>query len=258
MAYLFLDDSKHHGYGLSVAAFVICDADPSSQVDDLFRSHGFDPAVFEFKSSANMAGNDDLQNLRAALKWYIASKCKIALCVVGNDEKRIGPAAIELLEAALKHPNLCGSEHQVFFDEGLFSSVDAAQTVAESIGEFPGCTFHFEQDSRKVAGIQLADIVAHTCSIMLLEALGHIDKKIIVNSPGDTAYHGLEIELGFEMWADIRYAFLSQNKKEEDELLGPALVDVFPWGLFIEDSASDEVRAAAMRRFGENYLGCIH
>lgn len=258
MAYLFLDDSKHHGYGLSVAAFVICDADPTSWVEDLFRRHGFNPSVFEFKSSANMAGNENLQSLRAALKRYIASKCKIALCVVGNDEKRIGPAAIALLEAALQHPLLCGSEHQVFFDEGLFSSVGAAQAVAESIGDFSDCSFHFEQDSRRITGIQLADILAHTCSIMLLEALGHIDTKIIVNSPGDTAYHGLEVELGFEMWADIRYAFLSQNKKVEDKLLGPALVDVFPWGLFIDCSASDEVRAAAMRRFGENYLGCIH
>ena len=111
MAYLFLDDSKHHGHGLAVAAFVICNADATSQVEDLFRSHGFDPSVFEFKSSANMASNENLQSLRAALKWYIASKCKIALCFVGNDEKRIGPAAIELLEAALKHPILCGSEH---------------------------------------------------------------------------------------------------------------------------------------------------
>ncbi len=107
-------------------------------------------------------------------------------------------------------------------------------------------------------GIQLADIVAHTCSTMLLEALGHVTKKIAVNAPGNSVYDGLEVELGFEMWADIRYAFLAQNKQNPKDDLDLANVDVYPWGLFIDESVNSQISAAAMERFGENYLGCIH
>ncbi len=107
-------------------------------------------------------------------------------------------------------------------------------------------------------GIQLADIVAHTCSTMLLETLGHVTKRIVVNAPGDSVYDGIEIELGFEMWAGIRYAFLAMNKQNPKDDFDLAYVDVHPWGLFIDESVNEQVSKAAMKRFGENYLGCIH
>jgi hypothetical protein len=107
-------------------------------------------------------------------------------------------------------------------------------------------------------GIQLADIVAHTCSTMLLETLGHITKKVVLNTPGDSLYDGLEVELGFEMWAGIRYAFLAKNKEKPKDDFDLANVDVYPRGLFIDESASEQISTAAMERFGENYLGCIH
>ena len=107
-------------------------------------------------------------------------------------------------------------------------------------------------------GIQLADVVAHTCSTMLLETLGHITKRVIVDAPGDSAYDGLEVELGFDMWAGIRYAFLAQNKPNSKDDVDLAKVDVYPWGLFIDESVDSQVSTGAMERFGENYLGCIH
>jgi hypothetical protein len=60
------------------------------------------------------------------------------------------------------------------------------------------------------------------------------------------------------MWAGIRYAFLSQNKQNPKDEFNFANVDVYPWGLFIDESASSQISTAAMKRFGENYLGCIH
>ncbi len=107
-------------------------------------------------------------------------------------------------------------------------------------------------------GIQLADIVAHTCSTMLLETLGHITKKVIVDAPGDSVYDSLEVELGFEMWAGIRYAFLAQSKPNPKDDFDLANVDVYPWGLFIDKSVNPQISAGAMGRFGENHLGCIH
>ncbi|MBS0126292.1 DUF3800 domain-containing protein [Thetidibacter halocola] len=257
MAYLYLDDSKHHQFGFSLAAFVICDDDPTEEIAKILNRHGFDPSSFEYKSSAKMKGDDRLQALRSALKLYIGRKCKIAICVVDGD-KNLGLAALKLLSTALDHPDLTEQRHQVFFDEGLFSSKKAAYELAGSDVALACCEFHFEQDSRHLLGIQLADIVAHTCSTMLLEKLGHVTKKIVFNNPMDSVYHGLEIELGFEMWAGIRYAFLSQNKANPKDDFDLANVDVYPWGLFVDESVGETISIAAMERFGENYLGCIH
>ncbi len=257
MAYLYLDDSKHHRFGFSLAAFVICDGDPTEEISSIFCRNGFDPLVFEYKSSTKMKGDERLQALRSALKAYIGRSCKIAVCVVEGD-KKLGPAALKLLGKALDHPRLVRRQHQVFFDEGLFQSTKAAAELVSDDAALACCDFHFEQDSRSLLGIQLADIVAHTCSTMLLETLGQVTKKVVVNEPRDSVYHGIEIELGFEMWAGIRYAFLSQNKANPKDDFDPANVDVFPWGLFIDESVSEKIATAAMERFGENYLGCIH
>lgn len=257
MAFIYLDDSKHHHLGFSLCAFVMCDEDPTELVSSIFQDLGFDPSEFEFKSSALMKGEDSLQKLRQRLKAFIGRRCKIAVCVA-HGSKALGPASLELLKNAVSHPWLEGKQHEVFFDEGLFSSERAANVAVQDVKELKDCSFHFEQDSKEVLGIQLADIVAHTCSTMLLETLGHITKKIIVNAPKDTVYHGLEIELGFEMWADIRYAFLSQNKPDPEDDFDLVNVDVYPWGLYVDSSVEDAIASAAMERFAENYLGCIH
>lgn len=124
MAYLFLDDSKHHRSGFSLAAFAICDTDPTEEMDALFREYGFDPGTFEFKSSATMNDNNNLQALRDSLKHFIARNCKMALCIVDSaeDTRKLGPASLTLLRSALKHPRLEGQQHEVFFDEGLFKT----------------------------------------------------------------------------------------------------------------------------------------
>jgi len=257
MAFLYLDDSKHHSFGFSLAAFVICDVDPTEEVISIFREHGYDSASFEFKSSAKMEGNCKLQSLRAALKSLIARNCSVAVCVV-NGDKKLGPAALELLQCSLTHPQLNAARHEVYFDEGLFPSVSSAEALVDDVNSLDSCNFHFEQNSRDILGIQLADIVAHTCGTMLLDSLGHISKMIVIDEPSDSVYHGLEVELGFEMWAGIRNTFLRRNKSNPKDDFELAIVDVFPWGIFIDESVDERISSAAMDRFGEMYLGCIH
>jgi len=107
-----------------------------------------------------------------------------------------------------------------------------------------------------VPGIQVADLIAHTCGTMLLDGLGKINK--IVSVPNSRYDDDVEINLGFEMWAGIRYAFLSvcNGAYIDDEDF--AVVRVEPNGLYIDPSASLEVAVAARKRFGSMYLGCIH
>lgn len=257
MAYFYLDDSKHHAYGFSLAAFAICQDDPTEEVAQIFRTRGFDPATFEFKSSSRMAGNEKLQHLRNDLKQFIQWNCRIAVCVV-KDDRTLGPAALKLLATALCHPILAGVKHNVVFDEGLFSSEKAAETLVSKDPSLRNVDFAFEQNSKQELGIQVADVVAHTCAIMLCETLSTRPKSIIWDDPQDQTYHGLEVPLEFEMWASLRFAFLSMNKPIHEDELGLAIVNVFPWGLYVDEKVDDRVTTAAFKRFGENYLGCCH
>ncbi|MCH2065915.1 MAG: hypothetical protein MK208_01670 [Shimia sp.] len=255
MAYFYLDDSKHHKHGFSIAAFAICDVEPHDELEVIFAENGFDLATYEYKSSTTMRDNPDLQRLRDALRNFVRSKCQIAVCVVDGD-KQIGPASLQLLKKAILHPQLRGQRHQVFFDEGLFSSESKGKRVASDVSGLDDCTIRFEQDSLLVSGIQLADLIAHTCGTMLLDELGKLNK--IVNVPNSGYDDDLEIDLGFEMWAGIRYAFLSVANGADIDDEDFAVVQVEPHGLYIDPSASCEVAAAALKKFGSIYLGCIH
>ena len=255
MAYFYLDDSKHHTHGFSVAAFAICDEDPHQELEAVFASCGFDLSTYEYNSSSKMRDNPGLQRLRHALRSFVRFKCQIAVCDVDGD-KQIGPASLELLKKAILHPRLRNQHHQVFFDEGLFTSEGKAISIVTETDGLNDCTIHFEQDSQRISGIQVADLIAHTCGTMLLDALGKINK--IVNVPNSGYDDDVEIDLGFEMWAGLRYAFLSVGNGADIDDEDFAVVLVEPHGLYIDPSASSEVAAAARKRFGSMYLGCIH
>ena len=255
MAYFYLDDSKHHARGFSLAAFAICATDPQVELTSLLTKSGFDPSHYEFKSSTLMKDNPKMQSLREDLKLFIRRNCKIAVCVVEGD-KNIGPASLNLLQKTLTHKSLKRQRHEVYFDEGLFSSSRVAEEI---IGESEGlqnCSFNFEQDSKSVRGIQVADLVAHTCGTMLLDSLGYIKKMVKIAESGYS--EDIEINLGSELWASLRYEFLSANKSPPKDEFDVACAEVEPYSLFIHDSVSSAVAKAARKRFGEMYLGCIH
>lgn len=255
MAFMYFDDSKHHSWGFSLGTFVICEHEPTSDLARILKKCEFDLKGFEFKSSSPMKDSPGLQILRDELRSFIQWKCKVAVCVVDGD-KNLGPAGLKLLKRALPHKMFNGQSHQVFFDQGLFSSNKAAVKTSQNIGEFEGCELHFEQDSKSIIGVQLADLVAHTCSTMLLDSLGKKMKLVKLENSGYD--DDVEIDLGFELWAGLRYAFLSTPKTDIKDDFDQATVDVSSYGLFIDDSAGTEVAAAAFMRFSEMYLGCIH
>lgn len=86
---------------------------------------------------------------------------------------------------------------------------------------------------------------------MLLDELGHINKKVKIQNSG---YEEEEIALGFELWASVRYCFLS-TPASDPEL---PIAEVEPYGLFIDEGVGQTVARAARSRFGKMYLGCIH
>jgi hypothetical protein len=117
-------------------------------------------------------------------------------------------------------------------------------------------------DSRVVGGIQVADHAAHALGGMLLEEMGLLKKS--VRAGENSGYHPDELfDLGFELWASLRYALMGRN--EYIEGLSPPPDDpanpyfrVDGVGLYVASTCSAELAATARARFGVNYLGCIH
>src|SRR5207302_7350854 len=96
----------------------------------------------------------------------------------------------------------------VYFDEGIFSSTRAARQLSEQTSAARYCDVLAEQDSRYIKGLQLADLVAHTCATMLLDALGLLP-KLVKAGPNSGYDADLDIELAFELWAGVRYQFFN-------------------------------------------------
>ena len=64
-----------------------------------------------------------------------------------------------------------------FLDQGIFGSPGNAAALSAALGLDQYCDVKSEQDSRSVKGLQLADLVAHTGGVMLLETLGLLKSR---------------------------------------------------------------------------------
>jgi hypothetical protein len=177
----------------------VCSANSLQKlVEDALLECGFDPARDEFKSSMKMAGNPAAQRLRDRLQ-DILGRCKIAVAICPVSERA---AIVELAgrllsgldEKALELPAT------VYFDGGM---KHAPLELPAGVNAIYGC------DSRRVAGIQVADCAAHLVSMMLLAQLGIITKTV----PASTVYPADdgEIELAWTLWASVRYALSGGN-----------------------------------------------
>ena len=123
---------------------------------------------------------------------------------------------------------------------------------------FNDCKFHLEQNSLQIKGIQLADLAAHLASIQLKDALGLVTK--MVKAGENSGYDpDMDVELGFEMWATLRYTFFNKGSTiYTDDPIVDATVKVEPYGLFISDYCDSNLTKTARTKFGDVYLGCIH
>ena len=260
MGLLFFDDSKHDRQGFSIGAFVYTPSDPSPYINWALQECGLRSEIDEFKSSAYMSRSPAQEKLRGKLRYIIFDQgCRLGVVVVPCSLE-LGDEAMFLLQKMLSHPNLDRGQHEVYFDEGLFKTVDCGRDTASAHGLPEWCNLNLEQDSRKVPGIQLADLVAHTCAVMLKESLGLIDKTV---KAGDNSGYDpdLDIEIGFELWASVRYNFLSEEPPHPDEWVEGDLqpmANVLPYGLHVSSTCREKLRKAATKRFGAMYLGCIH
>ncbi len=258
MGFFFLDDSNHSEAGFCLSSFVFSLSDPQTDIERLLTKHGLVPGQDEYKSSIRMDRAAANHAIREDLKEYLRANCKVGVAISPNPADLHEDAAL-LLQKMLTHPDVGSGNHLVFTDQGIFPT-PKERAVIMPIPGADMCTFHFEQDSKRVCGIQLADLSAHICAIMVKDALGLVTK--MVKAGENSGYDpNSDMELGFEMFATIRYAFLGVFAPYVEDapsgFLQPML-SISDHGLQISSKLNAKIRSAAEGRIGSLYLGCIH
>ena len=218
---------------------------------------GLVPGQDEYKSRRPHDADRRYRVLRDELHG-IVSGCSIALLVAPLAErKHLARHALEALKYFV-HENAIAERLKVSFDEGLFSSREGAATMASEIRLPPQVDLAVECDSRLVQGIQLADLVAHTCGIMLLAQMGVVTKTVKAG-PNSGYDEDLDLPLDFELWAGIRYQLLNRPLRDPElrEAAQAGLVDT-TCAVYVAPTCSTELAECARRRFARTWLGCIH
>jgi hypothetical protein len=258
VAHIYFDESIHDRGGFIVGAYVY-GPDAQTAVTAAICRVGLDPETDEFKSSARMDKNPRQNALRAELRGVLRSY-RIGVLVIPRWERAaLGEHALRGLDQiAIANSLSERGEIVVALDEGLFPSTKKAADLCASIGIDQYCTVLTEQDSRIVQGLQLADLVAHTGGTMLLETLGLVEKSVVAG-PNSGYDEDSKVDLGFELWASMRYQFFHSGPvKGQADFYGGALMEVGNHGLYISPACEEWLRNAALERFGQCYLGCIH
>ncbi len=257
MTRIYIDDSVHDRGGFIISGIIITDEDIEDHISASLKNNGFDPEQYEFKSGLNYQKYPKMLDVRNDLKNIISSVCKIGLVVLPiSERKNIGIETFKGLKQIIDSNNF-KEKIEIFVDENYFKNVNVGEKYAKEIG-LENCKLNLEVDSKKVKGIQLADLVAHTCSTILLEQLKIIDKK--VKAGENSGYEpDMDIELGFELWAGIRYNFLGEMDMERfEDGDGLPMKITEPYGLYVSEYCDITLKENAKGRFGEIYMGCIH
>jgi hypothetical protein len=256
MTYAYFDESRHTRAGFSVGAFVCFENDPSAIIRAAIASAGFTPGRDEYKSRHRHDEDSRWTALRDEL-YRIARAGSIGLTFYGNEPAAEATHAAAGLAHFLSN-NEFASPVRAFFDEGVFRSShhwdDARSShpaLATVLAE-PSC------DSRVVPGIQVADLVAHTCAVVVLADLGLVSKTVKAG-PNSGYDEDLDLPLEFELWAALRWSFPCKLITDPD-LQGAAqsgLVDT-SGAIYVAGNCPAEVRGAAEARYRQTWRGCIH
>lgn len=250
MTVIYFDESHHKRGDFTLGAFVVAESDLGPDVDAAIKAVGFNPGTDEYKSRHPHAADPRWCELRTRL-FRLATCCKVGLLVAPYaDQSHLGEHALAALAHISRENDIDSAT--VFFDQGLFRSAREARELLSAAHLPKGLQITVECDSRVQTGIQIADLVAHSCSVALLGRLGIADKLIQDDEEG-------EYQLSFEMWARLRYNVFIRTPTEPDrqEAAEAGMMDS-RGGLYVAPGCSSIVREMAEDRFGQTWLGCIH
>jgi len=251
MQNLYFDESIRKIGDFIIGALVVTDRDLSAETKSRWSAMGLDPSFFEYKSSSIKQGDHLATNTREVVSLLLLqSKLALIVCPM-SDRHNLGDYCVALIRQ-LVAGGLLASNSQLYADQGIGFS----QQLLDEVKAL-GIVLHGEQDSKITAGIQIADHAAHALGGMLLEEMGLLNKIIKVPDYDDE----IEINLGFELWARLRYSLLGVNEHvvgmtDPDSDFNPYF-QIEGYGLYIAPSCNEKLTTCARSRFGSNYLGCI-
>ena len=257
MAYLYFDESIRDQGKFIVGALVVSDNNVSNEICEKWTSMGLNPDSNEYKSSAIKNGNEISVKQRSYIRKMLMHS-KLALVVLPiEDRRQLGNYCAELILQLLNTDLLKGKEHHVYIDENIRVSRDNQVRLLEK-----GVNCLLNSDSSIFAGIQLSDHASHALGGMLLEEMGIVKKQ--VKAGKNSGYHPDDmLALGFELWASLRYSLLGKQTYIEglspppDDPANPYFL-IDGHGLYIAPTCSENLGESVRKRFGINYLGCIH
>ena len=256
MGYFYFDESIHTRGGFILGAWVYSKHDLTPKIFDAIAASGLRPGTDEYKSGKLIKNDERLANLRYRIIRALVPECRIGVVVhPSNDRNGLCESALHCLWEILECNSEIHDRHSVYIDEGIRLQSPLDRKLVEGLQQSGVTENRYECDSRRVAGIQAADLAAHTCAIMLLDEMGMVEKKVrIIDYEPDN-----DIELGFEMWARLRHCFFVNDRLFPDCENDPAMeAECVMSGLHIASACSLRLAMCAQKRFGTVYLGCIH
>lgn len=261
MGFFYFDESIHPRGKFALGTFVYSETSLDAPVSHALFESGLTPRLDEFKSGTRMDRDPKQVRARELLKEIIEKQCGIGVVIAPDCPRELLGAEAPLgLTKILSTIKFQSKSHEVFFDRGIFENEVQGRLQAGKVpSTCPPCNFHFEQDSIQVLGLQVADLVAHTCAMMTLAQLGLLTKT--VKAGENSGYNpDLDVPLAFGFWASLRHKFFAAPPPPIDSWKSQLdyQVDVASRGLHIANNCDSILRDAALTRFGTMYLGCIH
>jgi len=244
---IYIDESIHDKYGFMLLGYVTCQHDPQHDLAVILKKYDLD----EFHAGKKMKNDHAMQQLRSDIRSYLNSYCEWGVLVLpSNMRTQIKEDLINLVECLSKV--ISKFPLNIFIDEGIISDNDAKEIVnLKRIKNLEVCSSH------EVNGIQLADLVAALCGVRLREEISGEPKMLTYGD--DYGFNPpIEAELGYELWASLRYSMLRNSKSKGDDVPELLSFDTAGYGFFTSQACSTKLKEKAKNIFGELYLGCIH
>ncbi|MHC2317541.1 hypothetical protein ACVIHC_004587 [Bradyrhizobium diazoefficiens] len=254
--HIFVDDSIHDRDGFVLTAAVIAHEDLAPSIAQLLIEAGLAPGIDEYKSHAPKVHDERSRHLRDRLgELLYTSGARIALAVTPRDHRSAAGTDMLALLARLKSEGALGSSQaSVWLDDGLLTTMTIGW-----LQDHPshGLQIEAEHDSKRILGLQLADLVAHTAATIIRCELGSVSK--LVPAGPNSGYDPNDMHpLDFELWARLRHNLAGKRAtpSHPDGII--ELTIFYAFGLAVSEHCSAEVKAATEKRLGTVYLGCIH
>lgn len=278
---VYVDESIHDSHGFILTAFVFASPSLDEPVNTILSSFGFVPGSDEFKSGVLMRGNPKMQQVRDALMETLHERTKLAILITpARSRGDLGSEILQTLERIVTRNGLGRAPLTGYFDRGLVASPNVSPRALSESPSFRSARLYFEQDSRQVRGLQVADLVAHCAAQTLREVLAGAWKEIDIGDGPDGLPMGTRTSLGSMLLMSMRYSFfvrpllIGRQPSGEEALMDPVVIldeadedlimeiynrpELLGWGVFISEEVSTPLREASEGCFSSLWLGCMH